>query len=169
MYKNRGMLLENILNKTIKYYWTNNIAFIEKKSLPIVFKNILSENNSFSIQRGYVKSKSTVDYIGCYKGIFVCFEAKSTNEMKLDLTNIKEHQVSYLNSISKNGGVAFFIFFFSKVNEFYLTSVQEFNKLLEKKHNLKSLKYEEIKKYSFKITLTFPGILEFLIFIDYII
>ncbi|WAM07255.1 Holliday junction resolvase RecU [Mycoplasmopsis cynos] len=48
------------------------------------------------MQNGYLSKKSTVDYIGMFRGSFVCFEAKSCNTNKFDLKNIKKHQIEYL-------------------------------------------------------------------------
>ncbi|CAL59249.1 Pseudogene of RecU (N terminal part) [Mycoplasmopsis agalactiae PG2] len=76
MYKNRGMLLETIINQTIDYYTYNHIAFIEKKGLPIKFSNITNSENKLLLSNAFVYKKSTVDYIGCYKGRFLAFESQ---------------------------------------------------------------------------------------------
>ncbi|EFF41609.1 Holliday junction resolvase RecU [Mycoplasmopsis alligatoris] len=167
MYKNRGMLLETILNKTINYYWSNNIAYIEKKQVPITFKSISNLNGKLSLDNAVVSSKSTVDYIGCYNGAFLAFEAKSTNSEKLEISNIKDHQVEYLNLIHKSGGYALFVIFFSKYNEFYILPINVYHRLISK--NPRSITKEDIKKYSINVEVTFPGILDFLPLIKFLI
>ncbi|WP_036435944.1 Holliday junction resolvase RecU [Mycoplasmopsis felifaucium] len=157
-YKNRGMLLEDIINRTILYYYENGIAFIEKKNLPIKFKGIKTINNQLKAEEAFVYKKSTVDYIGCFKGKFVAFEAKTTNENYLPISNIKKHQIEYLKQIHANGGISFLIVFFNQTNEFYLL---DFGHLLQM-YNTKEFKYLEIKKIGKIIPLVFPGIIDFL-------
>ncbi|WP_029512878.1 Holliday junction resolvase RecU [Mycoplasmopsis iners] len=152
--KNRGMLLENIINRTIEYYKQNKLAYIEKKSLPIKFKSV---GQKLNLEQAFISNKSTVDYIGCWQGSFIAFEAKSTQEDSLPKDNIKAHQIEYLDLIEQNGGIAFFIVFFSSKDEFYLV---EFS--LIKPHLNKAIKYEMIKKIGKSLELTFPGIIDFL-------
>ncbi|UUM25341.1 Holliday junction resolvase RecU [Mycoplasmopsis agalactiae] len=161
MHKNRGMLLETIINQTIDYYTYNHIAFIEKKGLPIKFSNITNSENKLLLSNAFVYKKSTVDYIGCYKGRFLAFEAKSTNESFLPRSNIKEHQKKYLNEIHKNGGLAFLIVFFGLYDEFYLLSYESFMTI----ENKNQYRYEWIKKIGKRIPLTYPGIIDFLPYI----
>ncbi|WP_208664880.1 Holliday junction resolvase RecU, partial [Mycoplasma nasistruthionis] len=110
--KNKGMFLEKILNRTIRVLWENEIAFIEKKSIPI---SIISFNKTTDNQviSKFKHHKSTVDYIGMYKSKFICFEAKTTNLDNLPMSNFKEHQIDYLNLIHNNGGIAFVVVYFS--------------------------------------------------------
>ncbi|MCE6056544.1 Holliday junction resolvase RecU [Mycoplasmopsis agalactiae] len=161
MHKNRGMLLETIINQTIDYYTYNHIAFIEKKGLPIKFSNITNSENKLLLSNAFVYKKSTVDYIGCYKGRFLAFEAKSTNESFLARSNIKEHQKKYLREIHKNGGLAFLIVFFGLYDEFYLLSYESFMTI----ENKNQYRYEWIKKIGKRIPLTYPGIIDFLPYI----
>ncbi|CRH45622.1 Holliday junction resolvase recU [Chlamydia trachomatis] len=91
IFKNRGMLLETIINQTNEFYFKNDICLIHKKNL----------------DQAVISSKSSVDYYGIYKGKFIAFEAKSTELSILPLKNIKNHQIEYLNLIQKNGGIAF--------------------------------------------------------------
>lgn len=154
MNKNRGMLLEKIINQTINHYEQHNEALIEKKTLPIKFAKV-NENNKLT--GAYVFKKSTVDYIGCYKGSFIAFEAKTTNENRLPASNILKHQIEYLKKVDEMNGIAFFIVLFSNVDEFYLIPARYFAE-----HWKKSWSYEEIKQAGFYIELTFPGIIDFL-------
>ncbi|ADE19992.1 Holliday junction resolvase RecU [Mycoplasma crocodyli] len=166
MHKNRGMLLETLINKTINYYWTNNIAYIEKKQIPITFKSISNIDGKLSIGNAVISSKSTVDYIGCYNGSFVAFEAKSTNIDKLELSNIKEHQIDYLKIIYDNGGFPFFVIFFSKDNKVYILSIKNYLEII--KDGKKYISQETIKNYSINVEITFPGIIDFLPLIKFI-
>ncbi|WP_027120736.1 Holliday junction resolvase RecU [Mycoplasmopsis lipofaciens] len=155
--KNRGMLLEQIINQTLSYYFENNIAYIEKKNLPIKFFKV----DNRTLKDAFIYKKSTVDYIGCFKGKFVAFEAKTTNLPKLPKNNILQHQWNYLLNIDKNGGLAFFIILFSFCDEFYLISARKLSEIIGT-----SVSYEHIKKIGFKIELTFPGIIDFLPYLN---
>ncbi|KKB26665.1 RecU Holliday junction resolvase [Mycoplasmopsis meleagridis] len=152
--KNRGMLLETIINKTIDYYERNKIAYIEKKMLPVKFKKV---NEKGELSEARIYNKSTVDYIGCFKGNFVAFEAKSTNEKYLPKNNIKKHQVKYLEKINNNGGISFLIIFFSIFDEFYFVKYENIRDFLNKK-----ISYEIIKKQGINLELSFPGIIDFI-------
>ncbi|MFV8473965.1 Holliday junction resolvase RecU [Mycoplasma sp. Z407A] len=156
--KNRGMFLETIINQTLSYYWNNNIAYIEKKATPMELK-ALARSNRNKFRGTFSLKKSTVDYIGMYQGRFICFEAKSTNENRLDLSNFQTHQLDYLKLIDTHKGIAFVIVYFSLYNEFYLVNIPY---VLEQYQMHKSIPYEEIKKNSRKLILEFPGYLNIL-------
>ena len=57
MQKNRGMYIEELVNKTISYYETNNICHIEKRNLPI---KIVSKKET-KIE-GHLNKKSFTDF-----------------------------------------------------------------------------------------------------------
>ncbi|WP_245979647.1 Holliday junction resolvase RecU [Mycoplasma struthionis] len=144
--KNRGMLLESIINQTNIFYLTNKIALIHKKNLDINFKGVALEKNKLKLKDATIKSKSTVDYYGVYKGKFIAFEAKSTEEKNFSLANVKKHQVEYLNLIESFYGLAFWIIYFKYQNEFIFLKHCDFLEITKnKKHShLKKLFKKEL-------------------------
>ncbi|VEU78279.1 Holliday junction resolvase RecU [Mycoplasmopsis columbinasalis] len=156
--KNRGMLLESIINRTLHYYENNNLAFIEKQIVPIKFKGVDNESN---LQSAHIYRKSTVDYIGCFRGKFVAFEAKTTESNVIEKANFKKHQINYLQKIHNVNGVVFYLLFFGCANEFYFLDFADFLKF-----EGKAIHYNEIKKTGFKLDLLFPGIIDFLPIIE---
>lgn len=161
-YKNRGMLLENILNTTINYYNKNQIAYFAKNNLNIKFKSVESKDkdNILKLNSSFIKSKSTVDYYGVYKGKYVTFEAKSTDESSFSLSNIKQHQHEHLKLIKKLGGKSFYIIFFKKYSKLFLVDVEdiEFG-------TINTISLQEMEKISKQLEIIFPGIVDFLEFI----
>ncbi len=160
-YKNRGMFLESIINKTIVVYAKNNVGIFHKKSLPIIFSKIKREGQSLKVEKGRVTAKSTTDYYGIFQGKFVAFEAKSTKLKSLPLANIKEHQSRYLKQIHLHGGISFYIISYSTYNEFFLI---EFIAMEEIEG--KSLNIDIARKIGYKLELEYPGILDFACVID---
>ncbi|MGL6125144.1 MAG: Holliday junction resolvase RecU [Metamycoplasmataceae bacterium] len=150
---NRGMLLETIINKTIKYYKEKNIALLHKKTLDIKFSSI---DEMRRVKNGVVISKSTVDYYGVYKGKFIAFEAKSSNTKTIPKNNFKDHQHNYLQEIKKHSGLAFYIILFKRTNEFFLVDISIIN------YRKKSITLEHIRKTSISLDLIFPGIIDFI-------
>lgn len=126
---NRGMLLESIINNTNEYYFKNGIALIHKKNLDIKFKNVKLEKNKLLLNDASIYSKSTVDYYGVWKGRFLAFEVKSTEQKNFEKKNIKKHQIEYLNKVVLHQGIAFWIIYFKFQNEFLLIEHANFKKM----------------------------------------
>ena len=151
------MLLEGIINKTINFYKEKEIGIFHKKELPITFSKIDEQKGKFTLVDGIIKNKSTADYYGCHNGSFYAFEAKSTKLNSLPLANIKEHQMQYLEDIQKHGGIAFYIIYFNKFNQFFKLYPESLKKL-----ERKSISLEFAKENGILLELTYPGILDFL-------
>ena len=113
----RGSTLEEFINRTNEIYQENGLALIQKIPTPITPINIDKQTRHITL--AYFDQKSTVDYIGAVQGIPVCFDAKECNTDTFPLANIHEHQVSFMEAFEKQGGIAFFLIFFSHRNEFY--------------------------------------------------
>lgn len=162
-YKNRGMLLETLINNTINYYKQNKIAFFQKNNLNIKFKKTdnKTENNLIRSYESFIKSKSTVDYCGIYKGRYITFEAKSTEEKNFPFSNIKSHQHEHLKMIHSFGGLAFYIIFFKLYQKVYIINVNDINY-----ENKKSMSFDEVSQNGKEIEIIFPGIIDFLSLIN---
>ncbi|RIV16261.1 Holliday junction resolvase RecU [Mycoplasmopsis gallopavonis] len=154
-YKNKGMFLEEVINNSLFYYQKNQIAFIEKKEVPIKITKTANIGTNV-IVKGKLFVKSTVDYIGMYQGKFICFEAKSSEKDLYRYKNIKKHQWDYLELIAKNGGISFFVFYFASDNSFFKVDSL---KLLEHKKAHSSISKDKIEELGTKIELEFPGII----------
>ncbi len=158
--KNRGMLLESLLNTTINLYKKNNVGLFHKKEIPISFGKVIKSPNKLRLDDAYIKSKSTSDYYGVFKGKFVAFEAKSTNLKSLPLSNIKHHQRKYLHDVQNHGGIAFYIFAFKTYDKYFLVYVDT----IENIHK-KSFSIDDAITYGIELDLIFPGILDFAAFL----
>ena len=158
-HKNRGMLLEKIINNSINYYVNNKIAFFSKNHLNIKFNSVLDDkqNKIIKLNNSFIKSKSTVDYYGVYKGKYITFEAKSTEEDLLPLSNIKPHQHKHLLFIESLGGYAFYIFYFKHSSKIYMIKASDIDF-----ENKKSISLDEAKTIGNKLDIVFPGVIDFL-------
>ena len=141
-YGNRGMNLEESINITNQYYLDEGKAVIHKKPTPIQIVK-MDYSNGVRIIDAYFKSPSTTDYNGIYKGKYIDFEAKETqNKTSFPFHNIGEHQLKHLDAVLKQGAIAFLIISFTKLDEIYL---------LDAKHVLECYYNQERKSipYSF--------------------
>ncbi|MBR2809023.1 MAG: Holliday junction resolvase RecU, partial [Erysipelotrichaceae bacterium] len=76
-YSNKGMALEDDLNRTNTWYLNNDIAVVYKKPTPIqIVKVDYPQRSKAKITEAYFKKPSTTDYNGVYKGKYIDFEAK---------------------------------------------------------------------------------------------
>lgn len=112
---NLGMYAETIVQRSCDYYRLHEIAFIEKRQIPI---KIIKKINDTTII-GKLLCKSYVDFFGSYQGKHIEFEVKETNNDYLHLSILKPHQLEYLKIISKQNIQCFVIVYFSKYDEFY--------------------------------------------------
>jgi len=118
-YKNRGMNLEKMLNDTNMYYIETEKAYIYKKPTPI--KLVKVDYKKKKIEEAYFEKPSTTDYNGIYKGKYIDFEAKETNNIKnFPISNIHKHQIEHMKNIVKEKGICFLIIRFTKLNKNYL-------------------------------------------------
>lgn len=171
-YKNhsrRGMILENEIDLSNKYYLENGIANIHKKPTPIqVVKVDYPQRSAARIVEAYYKTPSTTDYNGVYKGYYLDFEAKQTNlKSKFVFANIHAHQIKHLQSVIQHGGIAFFIVQFTKLNETFLVDASI---ILEYYHSgIKSLSYEEFKNQGYELKSSYNPRIDYLAAVDLLI
>lgn len=140
----RGSTLEDLINRTNEKYQENNLALIQKIPTPITPIKIDKENRQITL--AYFDQKSTVDYIGVVQGVPICFDAKECATDTFSLQNIHEHQVSFMGNFEKQGGVAFFIIYFTKRNEYYYLPFEHLKIFWDRASTggRKSFRYDEL-------------------------
>jgi len=110
-------MLEDMINRTNEKYAAAGLALIQKIPTPITPIKIDKESRHITL--AYFDQKSTVDYIGAVQGIPVCFDAKECATDTFALQNIHAHQVTFMEQFEKQGGVAFFLLFYTHKNLMY--------------------------------------------------
>lgn len=140
----RGSALEELINRTNETYSGNKLALIQKIPTPITPINI--DKASRHITLAYFDQKSTVDYIGAVQGIPVCFDAKECHTDTFPLQNIHEHQVDFMTRFEQQQGVAFFLIYYTKRDQFYYLSLKELLVFWERMRSggRKSFRIEEL-------------------------
>lgn len=142
----RGSAFEELINATNSNYNLKGLAIVQKIPTPITPISLDKEKGNISL--AYFEQKSTVDYIGAVQGIPICFDAKETSKVSLPLQNIHDHQVDFMGSFQKQGGVSFFLVSFTKFKEYYFLP---FDTLLDYWQNAKdggrkSIPYKNFQK-----------------------
>ena len=119
-YANRGMNLEELLNQSNEYYLLEDKAIIYKKPTPITISEVKYGEKERIITKAYFRTPSTLDYNGIYKGTYLDFDAKETNnKTSFPLQNIHEHQLKHMKSVIAHGGISFLIIYMN-TNFYYL-------------------------------------------------
>lgn len=145
----RGSALEELVNRTNEYYLSKGLALIQKIPTPITPIEI--DSKSHHITLAYFEKKSTVDYIGAVQGIPVCFDAKESAVDTFSLQNIHSHQVEFMKQFKNQGGIAFFLIYYSHKDLFYYMNIDEMVPFVERAENgeQKSIKFSELKDENF--------------------
>ena len=166
-YDNRGMSLEKDLNDSNQYYIDTNKAFIYKKPTPIQITKVDYPSRSHAvIKEAFFKEPSTTDYNGLYKGKYMDYEAKETNnKTSFPLDNIHKHQIKHIENIHKNGGICFLIIRFNKLNRTYLLMAEDFLKFISENER-KSIPIKYFEEYAYTIEEKFIPRLDYLKIID---
>ncbi len=140
----RGSTLEDMINKTNEKYREHGLALIQKVPTPIT--PVRMDQQTRHITLAYFDQKSTVDYIGAVQGIPVCFDAKECAKDTFALQNIHEHQVTFMGDFEKQGGIAFFLIYFTGKDVLYYLPYEMllyfWNRA--KEGGRKSFRYEEL-------------------------
>jgi Penicillin-binding protein-related factor A, putative recombinase len=140
----RGSALEDLINRTNEVYLENGLALIQKIPTPITPINIDKESRHITL--AYFDQKSTVDYIGAVQGIPVCFDAKECSVDTFALQNIHEHQVEFMRQFEKQGGIAFFIIYYTHKDLLYYLPYEMLRFFWDraKEGGRKSFRFEEL-------------------------
>lgn len=140
----RGSTLEDMVNRTNEKYADAGLALIQKIPTPIT--PIRMDKESRQITLAYFEQKSTVDYIGAVQGIPVCFDAKECAVDTFSLQNIHEHQVAFMQDFEKQGGIAFFLIYYTHMDLFYYLPLEMLQYFWNraKEGGRKSFRYDEL-------------------------
>ena len=140
----RGSTLEELINRTNEKYLENGLALIQKIPTPITPIKIDKEKRHITL--AYFEQKSTVDYIGVVQGIPICFDAKECAGQTFSLQNIHEHQVDFMRNFEKQGGIAFFLIYYTTSNIFYYLPYEMLKFFWDRAKNggRKSFRFDEL-------------------------
>ena len=165
-YSNRGMSLEYDINISNQYYIDKKIAFIYKKPTPIQITKVDYPNRKHAIiKEAFFKEPSTTDYNGLYKGKYIDFEAKETNNKSFPLANIHNHQIKHIKNIYNNGGICFLIIRFNKNNTTYLLNAKDFISYIDTTTK-KSIPLDFFEKKAYKIEIKYTPRLDYIKIVD---
>lgn len=140
----RGSTLEEMINRTNDKYREDGLALIQKVPTPITPIEI--DQKTRHITLAYFDQKSTVDYIGAVQGIPVCFDAKECVRDTFPLQNIHEHQYKFMEDFEKQGGIAFFLIYYTSIDELYYLPFEYLKVFWERAQNggRKSFRHDEL-------------------------
>ena len=169
-HKNRGMNLEDELNKSNEYYRDIDKAYIYKKPTPIKITKVdYPSRDKAVIKEAFFTVPSTTDYNGLYKGYYIDFEAKeSKSTTSFALNNIHPHQIKHLQNIDKHNGISFLIVRFTSLNETYLLTTKAFSIFLNNTDR-KSIPIEFFKNNAYLIKDGYNPSIDYLKIVDELI
>lgn len=147
---NRGLDFEAEINTTNDYYSEKGLALITKRPTPIQAVKV-DYSHGPKITEAFFLSQSTTDYNGVYKGRYIDFEAKSTrSKTSFPLSNIPPQQISHLEKVIANGGIAFFLVNWHSIGETYLVPAQYIIDFYKSRPRA-SITLEEMKAHSYLV------------------
>ncbi len=166
-YANRGMDLEYLINEANNYYLNNDIAVIYKKPTPIQINKVSFKSGKPEVIKGSFNQKSTLDYVGLYKGKYLDFDAKKTlNKTSLPLENIHKHQIEHIKRVLHHEGISFLII--EICHEIYILFGKDLINFLDNNER-KSIPYNYIKEKGYLVSYGYNPIIDYLKIIDIII
>lgn len=127
----RGSSLEDDLNASNLYYKEKKTALIYKKPTPIQVVSVdYPRRGRAKITEAYYRTPSTTDYNGLYRGRYIDFEAKQTqNRTSFPKYLVQPHQIEHLQLVHEQGGIGFFIVRFTAHRKTFLVDAMD---LIEK-------------------------------------
>ena len=152
-FANRGMSFEAAINATNNYYLSQKIAVIHKKPTPIQIVRVdYPRRSRAKIVEAYFRQASTTDYSGVYKGYYIDFEAKETQQKQsMPMKNFHQHQIDHMAAVLQQGGICFVLLHFAKLNETYLLPAPSLIDFYNIDHGSKSMPLTFIQKNGYRI------------------
>ena len=165
-FEHRGMVFEHALNKSNEYYRNRDIAYIYKKPTPVqIVKVDYPKRSSAKIVEAYYQTPSTTDYNGIYKGKYIDYEAKETNNKIFPFKNIFPHQIEHLKNCKRHGGIAFVIIFFRTLDKIFIIDIDDFVKYYEGDER-KSITLETIEEIGKEVKIGYSPEIDYLKSVD---
>ncbi|AQW22066.1 Holliday junction resolvase RecU [Lentilactobacillus curieae] len=169
-FSNRGMTLEAELNKSNQYYLRNNIAVIHKKPTPIQIVSVdYPKRSAARIKEAYFRRASTTDYNGVYRGKYIDFDAKETqNKTSFPLKNFHEHQIEHMRMCLKQDGICFAIIKFVFDQTIFVLKASDLIHFwdLQVSGGRKSISRETIEKLGYKVQYRINPLIPYLEAVD---
>ncbi len=171
-YANRGMSLESAINDTNIYYLEHDIAVVHKKPIPIqIVKVDYPHRSAAVIKEAYYQQASTTDYNGVYRGRYLDFEAKETNQKSFPLKNFHDHQIVHMRRIVHQNAISFVLIHFIAYDELYFLSANNlfsfWDRMLE--GGRKSITRDEIRENGKQIQFGFMPTIDYIKIVDELI
>ncbi|QTX03247.1 recombination protein U [Candidatus Phytoplasma luffae] len=165
-----GKTLEQNIDLTNDFYREKNIAMIFKNEIPIkIVKVKYLIRQQAKITEAYYNKKSLPDYQGIYKGRYLCFDTKETNNLNnFPLSNVPSHQIDILDKIKKFNGISFFIINFKKKNKYFYMPIEFLINYL-KTNTKKSINYEIFQKELYEINFSYYPKLDYIKIVNHFI
>ena len=159
-YANRGMGLESDINLTNEYYIKEKKAYIYKKPTPIKISKV--DYSRSKIVEAFFDTQSTLDYNGIYKGKYIEFDAKETNnKTSFPLANIHNHQIEHIKNILSQSGVVFLIVRFNLIDKNYLLMGKDLIDFIES-NDRKSIPIDYFEEKAYKLEIKYIPRLDYL-------
>ena len=152
-FANRGMTFEKMINESNHYYLSRGLAVIHKKPTPIQIVKV-DYPHRIGPTKGwdYIRQASTTDYSGVYKGHYIDFEAKETQQKQsMPMKNFHQHQIDHMAAVLQQGGICFVLLHFAKLNETYLLPAPSLIDFYNIDHGSKSMPLTFIQKNGYRI------------------
>ncbi len=123
------------------------MALIYKKPTPVQVVHVdYPRRGKARITEAYYRTPSTTDYNGLYKGRYIDFEAKQTqNRTSLPKYLVQPHQIDHLKRVSAQGGIGFFIIRFTSLKKTFLVDAMTLITVHED-HSVQSIPIEWFEK-----------------------
>lgn len=152
-FANRGMTFEKMINESNQYYLSRGLAVIHKKPTPIqIVKVDYPQRSRAKIVEAYFRQASTTDYSGVYKGHYIDFEAKETQQKQsMPMKNFHQHQIDHMAAVVQQGGICFVLLHFAKLSETYLLPALALISYYNIDHGAKSMPLSYIQENGFLV------------------
>lgn len=158
-FSNRGKTLEDEINEANDYYLERQLAIIHKKPVPVQIVKVEYPSRSAAVIReAYFRTPSTTDYNGVWNGHYIDFDAKETaSKTSFPLKNIHEHQMTHMQQVTEQYGVAFIIMRFSALERYFIVPYKVLQKAWHAMENgkRKSIPLSTIEEEAYEIPTSY--------------
>ena len=157
-YANRGKKLEQLIDRTNKFYSENKYGSIVK--LPHPFQTLKVKGGKVE---GFFKRGYLVDYVGASQGNIIIFDAKELHGKSFPFMNITDSQVELLCNWDEQGAEAFLLIHFKDLDRYLKLNIFNYVYLEMKmqEQNKKSINIKYFEEFAKEIFIK-EGILDYL-------